>query len=182
MQTKRLPTGTAKPLLAEDIGVAAFPTVPYESPLRSLCKPAFSNHESSDTGMFVCGTEDTSPEGLANNRLVFGKINFTSRGTRVLPSGKPAIWAHPVHANVRDVQWLSRSYVIAAVNDRLALVRVSGADVLEVTCETLLMPAQHTDVIREIAVNPATPSLVLSGGYDGSVIVTDLAKVLFLTS
>ena len=90
--------GTAKPILAEDIGIAAFPMVPPESPLRALCKPAFSPFDSS---MFVSGTEDQS-EG-AVNQLIFGRIDFKAKRTDTLPDGRSALWTRSIPHHVRDV-------------------------------------------------------------------------------
>eukprot|EP01087_Luapelamoeba_hula_P001851 TRINITY_DN11652_c0_g2_i1.p1 TRINITY_DN11652_c0_g2~~TRINITY_DN11652_c0_g2_i1.p1 ORF type:complete len:277 (+),score=11.06 TRINITY_DN11652_c0_g2_i1:119-832(+) len=44
--------------------------------------------------------------------------------------------------------------------------------------EIINFPDSHTDVIREIAVSPHRKNLVASGGFDGSVIVTDVGQAV----
>lgn len=164
--------GTAKPLLAEDIGVTATPHAPYESALRSLCRPSFSG---THPGLFLSGTEDQGAP--AANRLLLGKIDFAAKRTRVTEAGTPAVWTHPTSAPVGDVHWASACHAVAALGSRLALVRVHGPDSDTPAMEVALLPPQHTDVVRELAPNPLTPHTIASGGCDGNVIITDFTKV-----
>ena len=39
------------------------------------------------------------------------------------------------------------------------------------------LPEFHSDTIREIAINPKNNSLILSGGFDGNVFVTNISKL-----
>jgi hypothetical protein len=165
-------SGTARPLLAEDIGIAALPTAPYESSLRSLCKPAFSEFES---GLFMCGTEDqTNPGG---NQLIVGSINFETKRTLHTEEGKPCIWTQAVPDHVRDVSWVVPSHAVAAFGSRLALIRVLGPVTERPKFDIIQFPVQHTDLVRELAPCPQAKFTVASCGFDGKVFVTDLVKV-----
>jgi hypothetical protein len=165
-------SGTARPLLAEDIGIAAVPSAPYESPLRSLCKPAFSEF---DSGLFLSGTEDHANPG--GNQLIVGAIDFESKRTLHTEDSKPCIWAQTVPDYVRDVCWVVPSHAIAAIGSRLALVRIQGPIIERPKFDIIQFPVQHMDVVRELAPCPQRKSVVASCGFDGKVFVTDLVKV-----
>lgn len=165
---------TAKPLLAEDIGVAAFPDVPYESPLRALCKPAFAPL---DTQMFVSGTEEPSADGDGKNHIVFGRIDFKSKRTEVLEDGRPAIWTTPVPGQVRDVAWLTADHAVGALGDQLGIIHFKHDGAHSSSSEIALLPRVHGDTIRELAVNPTRPHLILSASFDGTCILSDLLQV-----
>jgi hypothetical protein len=174
MSALPLMLGTAKPILAEDIGVAAFPAVPAESPLRALCKPAFSPF---DPAAFLSGTEDQTG---TENQLVFGRIDFKAKRTDVLPDGGSALWTHSVPQHVRDVHWLAPTHALAALGNRLAVLRVSCPASGAFDCDVVMLPQVHTDTLREVAVHPYRPNLVLSGGFDGFASLVDIVKVMFL--
>lgn len=42
----------------------------------------------------------------------------------------------------------------------------------------VLFPDFHTDTIRELSVNPKISHLVISGGFDGNVFVTDISRLV----
>lgn len=165
--------GAARPVFAEDIGNAAFPDVPYEGPLRSLCRPAFS---STDPSVFVCGTEDHDGDPAAN-RLVFGKIDFETKHTMVLDDGKPALWTSSIPAPVTDAQWAFGEYAVGALGDRLGLIHITSSDAVRLSCEVFVLPSSHSDVVREVAVHPTNRLNVLSASCDGTVCITNLSLV-----
>ena len=66
---------------------------------------------------------------------------------------------------------------VIATNQALSLVHVQHQDTDSLSCEVVSFPEFHTDCIREIAINPNHKNLVLSGGFDGNVFVTDLLQV-----
>jgi hypothetical protein len=59
-----------------------------------------------------------------------------------------------VHWQVRDMEWLNASAVVAAVGSTLALVQVNTSHP-DFLCEVVQLPQFHTDCIRELAINPA---------------------------
>lgn len=170
---------TAAAILAEDIGALAMPDVPAGSPLRSLSKPAFNGTE---PGLFICGTEDQSsePDRRSGNRLVLGRVDLSRGELATRASGGVALWTYPLPDHVRDVQWLHGSNAVLAVGSSLVLVRpkravrrcwrvfamvdtllsfaqahVRPGDGDALSCELVVLPEFHTDVIRELCVNPA---------------------------
>jgi len=65
---------------------------------------------------------------------------------------------------------------VLAINQKIALARVNGSDF---TMDDIVMfPEFHKDTIREIAVSEVgNKNLVISGGFDGNVFVTDITRL-----
>jgi len=64
---------------------------------------------------------------------------------------------------------------VFAANQRLGLVRMSLSDVgIE---DVVMFPEFHKDAIREICVSEGNKNLVISGGFDGNVFVTDISRL-----
>jgi len=77
--------------------------------------------------------------------------------------------------HVRDIDWLDPHRVVVALNQKLGIVVLGENQTLN---EIVLFPDFHTDTIRELAVNPKVPHLVISGGFDGNVFVTDISRLV----
>lgn len=153
--------------------LAAFPDEKPGSALRSLSTPVFSPWV---PGLFLCGTEEQSPDRCGSNALVMGRVDLERGELGTRSDGSLAVWTHPLRDHVRDMEWLNASAVVAAVGSTLALVQVNTSHP-DFLCEVVQLPQFHTDCIRELAINPANTSLVITGGFDGHVFVTDLQQV-----
>lgn len=87
--------------------------------------------------------------------------------------------------------WLDEDRVIAALDRKLAMVitgeqhqqhqhqgqqhqkQQSGRGIVDV----IQFPEFHSDTIRQIALNPLDRTLVISGGFDGNVFVTNIQRL-----
>jgi len=77
---------------------------------------------------------------------------------------------------LRDVKWCSENRAVAAVDKDIYILTIPefpGAIVLE----PLAKDCQHLDTIRELAVSEPNPHLILSGGFDTKVFVSDLDRL-----
>lgn len=130
--------------------------------IPALSKPTFSPGNSS---YFVVGTEDQDPYKRTQNHMIFGHIDDNDVSVR---------FTYPVSDYVRDLQWIDTNHIVFAINQKLGLVRMTP----EYTVEDLVMfPEFHKDSIREICVSEGNKNLVISGGFDGNVFVTDITRL-----
>uniref|UniRef100_H3GS94 Uncharacterized protein n=1 Tax=Phytophthora ramorum TaxID=164328 RepID=H3GS94_PHYRM len=80
-----------------------------------------------------------------------------------------------VEQEVRDIQWMgSTQAAIIAVGKEIHLIQLGDPSVGEPCRLQDAINTVHSDAIRELAVSPRTTSYVLSGGFDETVVVTDL--------
>jgi len=132
----------------------------------SLSKPSVITAADGKT-YFVCGTEEQDQYKMNDNKLIFGQL--TQNCTKIKID-----FTHDISDPVRDLQWVDGYHVVFAIGSKLGIVRL---DQDHTQAEMILFPAFHTDVIREIAISSPQSNLVLSGGFDGKVFVTDISKL-----
>jgi len=133
--------------------------------IPALSKPAFC--PSGFDSMFVCGTEEQSSEKKSQNHLIFATIsnlNVSVKHTLRLAD------------HVRDVHWIGDSCVVVAINQKLALFRLN--EERSSVNDIVMFPEFHKDTVREIAINSNNGNLVISGGFDGNVFVTDISRLV----
>ncbi|CEG48035.1 WD40/YVTN repeat-like-containing domain [Plasmopara halstedii] len=119
-----------------------------------------------EDGLLLVGTEIEADPSLPNgekNRIFV---------TNFLASGSPAHIA--VKKEVRDLQWMGSYAAIAAIGKEIHVIHLrdlalGGPCRLQNPINTV-----HSDTIRELAVSPITDTHVLSGGFDETVVLTDL--------
>lgn len=85
------------------------------------------------------------------------------------------------------MEWLDDKRVIVALNQKLGIIilgennNVNEIGIfyhLPLTFSIVLFPDFHTDSIRQLAVNPKNNAIVISGGFDGNVFVTNIARLV----
>ncbi|KAL0482025.1 hypothetical protein AKO1_013281 [Acrasis kona] len=143
-------------------------TLPLNNPFDGLSKPAISRNGS----LFLCGTVYQSQETHFNNRLILG---------HTLPQEdkkSPILNSYPIHEHVRDVDWLvgDDRRIVVALNNRIGIILLD--EEASSISDIVMLPTFHTDTIRNVAVNPCNPRLVISGGFDGMVYVTDISRLV----
>ncbi|KAL9656098.1 hypothetical protein ABK040_007716 [Willaertia magna] len=128
-------------------------------PLEGLSKPAISQQ------LFICGTENQTPK--ASNFLILGSLE----------EGK-VLSVQTIDDHIRYLEWLPKDQrrIVTAMNSELGIIVLNPelTDIQDID----LFPRFHTDTIRQLAVNPANQSLVISGGFDEKVFVTDISKLV----
>jgi WD40 repeat protein len=147
--------------------------LPLSNPFGGLCKPAISR-----TGqLFMTGTEYQQQENNFNNRLILGQC-LPPTITGKIDDASVILHNYSIHEHVRDLDWLhgDEKRVVAALNNNLGIV-VLSEDLVRIE-DIVMFPTFHSDTIRNIAVNPMNPSLVISGGFDGKVFVTDISRLV----
>jgi WD40 repeat protein len=72
----------------------------------------------------------------------------------------------------RDIHWVHPKKLLAAFGSEFRLLSIGDSNQLS----THTLPVQHTDDIREISVSPHEPELILSGGFDRKLILTNIAQ------
>ncbi|KDO30682.1 hypothetical protein SPRG_04583 [Saprolegnia parasitica CBS 223.65] len=133
-------------------------TLPMHPSGGSLSKPAI-RHD----GLLVVGSEASPNDSFATEHGLF-LSNFRSPDNGFVPLR---------HA-VRDLQWVEPHAIVLAVGKDLQVLRV-GTTAAECHLEAPITMT-HSNLIRELAVCPAHPRQVLSGGFDETVCMTDLDR------
>ncbi|KAF0983467.1 hypothetical protein FDP41_010532 [Naegleria fowleri] len=170
LQTAQL---DVKPILSPNIGI-----------LEGLSKPATNAQTLLNTSstslptLFLCGTENQTPNVinpqqavLPKNCLLFGRIDPSTK--QPLPLKLQNIEEH-----VRYIEWLPKDprRIVVAMNAELGIVVLNPE--LDEIQEIDTFPKFHQDTIRQFAINPVNQSLVISGGFDEKVFVTDISKLV----
>ncbi|EGZ17443.1 hypothetical protein PHYSODRAFT_501849 [Phytophthora sojae] len=75
---------------------------------------------------------------------------------------------------VRDIHWIDVQAAIIAIGKEIQLIQVGDTTVGRPCRVQDPINSVHSDAIRELAVSRTTPSHVVSGGFDETVVVTDL--------
>lgn len=115
----------------------------------------------------LVGTEivgDPSLRTDENNRIFV---------TNFLSSGTPAHIA--VKEEVRDIHWLGSCAAVVAIGKEIHVIQlkdVGGSCRLQNPINRV-----HSDTIRELAVSPTMDTHVLSGGFDETVVLTDVRNL-----
>jgi len=137
--------------------------------IPSLSKPAFCP---TDSSWFVCGTEEQDPSKKNSNFLIFSQLRLENTEPKVKVEVK---YTYAIADYVRDMHWVDTNILVVALNSKLGLLRLSPERTVD---ELVMFPEFHRDSIREIAVSHGNKSLVISGGFDGNVFVTDISRLV----
>jgi len=142
----------------------------------SLSKAAFSPNVD---GRFICGTEEQDPSKKHQNKLIFGHLvqcngSFTTNFKKY-ENNKPSLCTYNISEHVRDLEWVNDEWVIFAVAQRVGLIKV-GQDLI--VADVVTFPDFHTDIVREISICHQNANMLISGGFDGNVFVTDIQKLV----
>ncbi|KAL4105812.1 hypothetical protein PRIC1_003868 [Phytophthora ramorum] len=123
-----------------------------------------------EDGLLLVGTEIVDPSIQTGEKNRIFVTNFlSSTGHAQQPSNIM------VEQEVRDIQWMgSTQAAIIAVGKEIHLIQLGDPSVGEPCRLQDAINTVHSDAIRELAVSPRTTSYVLSGGFDETVVVTDL--------
>ncbi|KAL3668622.1 hypothetical protein V7S43_005924 [Phytophthora oleae] len=120
-----------------------------------------------EDGLLLVGTELVSTQTAEKNRIFV--TNYMS------PTGTPQNSARiMVEEEIRDIHWLDTQAAIVAVGKDIQLIQLGDTSVEGSFRLQDPINAVHSDTIREIAVSPATNFHVLSGGFDETIVLTDL--------
>jgi len=143
--------------------------------MTSLSKAVFSPTD----GRFVCGTEEQDVSKKHQNKLIFGHLvkcngSFTTNFMKY-ENNKPSLCTYNISEHVRDLEWVNNEWVIFAVAQRVGLIKV-GQDLI--VADVVSFPDFHTDIVREISICHQNANLLISGGFDGNVFVTDIQKLV----
>lgn len=133
----------------------------------SLSRPTFIAGDRDHKLRFVCGTEEQDPSKLNENKLIFGQVTLDNSTVHVN-------FVYPVTDHVRDLQWVDPQHVVFAIGSKLGIVCLQQDYSME---DLVLFPEFHSDLIREIGISDMNRHLVLSGGFDGNVFVTDITRL-----
>eukprot|EP00698_Gefionella_okellyi_P012441 TRINITY_DN3347_c0_g1_i2.p1 TRINITY_DN3347_c0_g1~~TRINITY_DN3347_c0_g1_i2.p1 ORF type:complete len:496 (+),score=75.68 TRINITY_DN3347_c0_g1_i2:355-1842(+) len=164
------PTGTYK--VIDSVSLAALLDAERLGISPSIARPCFSP----SGNMVICGTEDTRAEVLQRNQIFIGMMDEYGRLLR--GSSGAVVEKHVSVTNfATDFAWLNEQDVVFGLDQQIGLMRVEITDNRPEITESVVFPAFHRDTIREIAVSPHSPELVLSGGMDSSVFVTNITKL-----
>jgi len=142
----------------------------------SLSKAAFSPNTD---GRFICGTEEQDLSKKHQNKLIFGHLvqcngSFTTNFKKY-ENNKPSLCTYNISEHVRDLEWVNDEWVIFAVAQRVGLIKV-GQDLI--VADVVTFPDFHTDIVREISICHQNANMLISGGFDGNVFVTDIQKLV----
>ena len=77
--------------------------------------------------------------------------------------------------HIRDIQWIDHNLIVLAANQKLGYIRLTPDAQVE---NIVMFPEFHKDTIREICVSEGNKNLVISGGFDGNVFVTDISRLV----
>jgi hypothetical protein len=168
-QTAPAPSNSAekvpKTVLTHNVNLFKIATVGTRQAIGmnpALSKPSFCPTHNTH---FVCGTEEQDPYKRTSNVMIFASIDENIVNVR---------FTYPVTDYVRDLQWIDTQHIVFAINQKLGLVRMTP----ELTVDAIVMfPEFHKDAIREISVSTGNKNLVISGGFDGNVFVTDISRL-----
>jgi hypothetical protein len=163
-----------KTLFRVDLGGYAIPS----GLSKSLSRPVFAPRADARKYMLGAVASEETDENLRDkNQLVF--FQFDRRKIREAPSvvdsetyNVPVIWKYSLSEGVRDILWTDDHHLFLALGNRITMVQL-GSDLN--VCEACDFPAYHSDDIREMAMRDM--HLLLSGGFDGNVFVTDVVKL-----
>ncbi len=146
-----------------------------------LSKPTISHSGRN----FLVGTNNMKIENEMTNRLVFGILKDYIDSHKVASVGDDehsednvTLFTYAVNEHVRDLEWLHNDErrIVVALNNHLGMVLLNE-DVTNIE-NIVLFPNFHTDTIRQLCSNPSNEALVLSGGFDGKVFVTNISRIV----
>eukprot|EP00029_Vermamoeba_vermiformis_P005434 TRINITY_DN1887_c0_g1_i3.p1 TRINITY_DN1887_c0_g1~~TRINITY_DN1887_c0_g1_i3.p1 ORF type:complete len:393 (+),score=81.97 TRINITY_DN1887_c0_g1_i3:91-1269(+) len=157
-----------KPVLVEDLFKMALGNNTNCSP--GLSRPAFAPVIDNKKVRCAVGTEEQDPFKRVENRLIFFQIDQQEPRKKI-----DTMFSYSLDQHVRDIQWFDQQHALYAAGAKMGLIRLSpGGDFVE---DFINFPEFHTDIIREIAISSKENRLVVSGGFDGKVFVTDIIRL-----
>ncbi|KAG7389811.1 hypothetical protein PHYBOEH_007231 [Phytophthora boehmeriae] len=122
-----------------------------------------------EDGILLVGTEIADPtlKRTVKNRI-FVTNAFRSNDSTQSPSHIL------VQEEVRDMHWMDAQTAIVAVGKEIQLIEI-GNPAAGGRCRLQdAINSVHSDAIRELAVSKTTNSYILSGGFDETVVLSDL--------
>lgn len=145
---------------------------------KSLSRPVFAPR--ADSRRFMLGavaSEEFNEDLKEKNQLIFFQFDRRKirEATSVVDSSTynvPVVWKYSLTDGVKDILWADDNHIFMALANRITMVQL-GSDLN--VCEACDFPAFHSDDIREMALRDM--HLLLSGGFDGNVFVTDVVKL-----
>ncbi|KAE9350644.1 hypothetical protein PR003_g5280 [Phytophthora rubi] len=123
-----------------------------------------------EDGLLLVGTEavaDPSNQNREKNRIYVANFLTSS-------SSAQSVSHFEVEQEVRDIHWVDSHAAVVAIGKEIQLIRLGDPSVGSPCRVQDHIDSVHSDAIREIAVSPTTISHVVSGGFDETVVVTDL--------
>ncbi|KAE8915671.1 hypothetical protein PF005_g10594 [Phytophthora fragariae] len=123
-----------------------------------------------EDGLLLVGTEavaDPSSQNREKNRIYVANFLTSS-------SSAQSVSHFEVEQEVRDIHWVDSQAAVVAIGKEIQLIRLGDPSVGSPCRVQDHIDSVHSDAIREIAVSPTTISHVVSGGFDETVVVTDL--------
>lgn len=113
-------------------------------------------------------------ERVLSNQIISRQFD-TARGHFETDSSNACIWDMNADDYVQDLKWIDGNHFVYSSGSLLHLGQTAddGAFIAKVSFSTL-----HANLIREIDVNPVDPNVVVSAGYDGDVVVSDLFRLV----
>ncbi|TYZ65923.1 hypothetical protein PybrP1_004264 [[Pythium] brassicae (nom. inval.)] len=125
-----------------------------------------------DDGVLIVGTEGVGAltgggAGHDQNRIFVTSINS--------PNPTQVAASILVEAEVRDLHWMNHQTAIAAIGKDIHLISVGAPGGNQLCHLQPAIPSVHSDAIRELAVQ-TSGSHILSGGFDETVVLTDLLR------
>ncbi|KAE9255653.1 hypothetical protein PF004_g458 [Phytophthora fragariae] len=123
-----------------------------------------------EDGLLLVGTEavaDPSSQNREKNRIYVANFLTSSSTTQ-------SVSHFEVEQEVRDIHWVDSQAAVVAIGKEIQLIRLGDPSVGSPCRVQDHIDSVHSDAIREIAVSPTTISHVVSGGFDETVVVTDL--------
>lgn len=181
-----VPSANLPPLYEDLLGGGALPQLPLlmhsQQPFSAFSSPShyitFETRQDGspfplskpiirEDGCLIAGTELTDPS------------NSTGDKNRIFITDFLSATAHPpahiiVEQEVRDLQWMGTQAAIVAIGKEIQLIQLGDLSIGGSCRLQDPIDSVHSDAIRELAVSPTTNSHVLSGGFDETVVLTDL--------
>ncbi|KAG6624013.1 WD40/YVTN repeat-like-containing domain [Phytophthora cinnamomi] len=122
-----------------------------------------------EDGILLVGTEivaDPSSPNHEKNRIFVANVLTSSGATQPMSHIE-------VEEDIRDLHWVDSQIAVVAVGKEIQLIQLADPSVGGIVIANPIS-CVHSDTIRELAVSATTASHVLSGGFDETVVVTDL--------
>jgi len=132
-----------------------------------LSRPVFNPTQPS---VVACATQPTAAK---NENLKVFVMQFESGAA----PGVHLLCESPVPEPVLDLQWLTSTSLLVAVGAHLRVIQFNREGR---PLDNVIVPNFHTNDIRSINIHPTSRNLLVSGGYDGKLFLTDLEQMFVL--
>ncbi|CAI5717384.1 unnamed protein product [Hyaloperonospora brassicae] len=124
-----------------------------------------------EDGFLLVGTEIVA-DALSSSTREKNRIFVTNFLTSAAPTQPPAHIL--VEDEVRDARWIGPRAAVLAIGKEIQVIQLGDLSMGGSCRMQAPINAVHADTIRELAVSPTTTSYVVSGGFDETVVLTDL--------